>query len=162
MESCVNPFCALSAAAQSSYDLGSPDKRIEIRIRTANGVRYDVLLKGKVLLQDSSLSINIDHKTFGAEAKVLKSKESSSNQVLEPVVRQRFAKIPENYDELRLDMEGSYAVVFRAYNEGAAYRLETSIAQQQVKVYGEEANFNFPSDFITSYLQEDSSFSHNE
>jgi len=151
-----------NAAAQSSYDLRSPDKRIEVRIRTANGVRYDVLLKGRMLLQDSSLSINIDHKTFGAEAKVLRSKESSSNQVLEPVVRQKSAKIRENYNELRLDMEGGYAVVFRAYNEGPAYRLETSFPQQQVKVYGEEANFNFPSDFITFYPQEDSFFSHNE
>src|SRR5207253_9953798 len=65
-------------------------------------------------------------------------------------------------NELRLDMEGGYAVVFRAYNEGAAYRLETSLPQQQVKVYGEEANFNFPSDFIVFYPQEDSFFSHNE
>jgi len=154
--------CASSAAAQSSYDLRSPDRRIELRIRTANGVRYDVLLKGKVLLQDSSLSINIDQKTFGAEARVLRSKENSSNQVLEPVVRQKFAKISESYNELRLDMEGRYTVVFRAYNEGAAYRLETSFPQQQVKVYGEEANFNFPSDFIVYYPQEDSFFSHNE
>jgi alpha-glucosidase len=155
-------LCVSNAAAQSSYDLHSPDKRIEVRIRTASGVRYDVLLKGRMLLQDSSLSINIDHKTFGAEAKILRSKESSSNQVLEPVVRQKSAKIRENYNELRLDMEGGYAVVFRAYNEGAAYRLETSFPQQQVKVYREEANFNFPSDFITFYPQEDSFFSHNE
>src|SRR5215472_10382318 len=72
-------LCVSSAAAQSSYDLRSPDKRIEIRIRTANGVRYDVLLKGKTLLQDSALSMNIDHKTFGTEAKVLRSKESSED-----------------------------------------------------------------------------------
>ena len=77
-------------------------------------------------------------------------------------MRQKSAKIRENYNELRLDMEGGYALVFRAYNEGAAYRLETSCPQPQVKVYREEANFNFPSDFITFYPQEDSFFSHNE
>src|SRR5206468_10308168 len=75
---------------------------------------------------------------------------------------QKSTKIRESYNELRLDMEGGYAVVFRAYNEGAAYRLETSLPQQQVKVYGEEANFNFPSDFIVFYPQEDTFFSHNE
>src|SRR5437764_7111088 len=155
-------FCAARTMAQSSYDLRSPDKRIEIRIRTAKGVRYDVLLKGKVLLQDSALSINIDDKTFGAEANVLRSKESSSNQVFEPVVRQKSTKIRESYNELRLDMEGGYAVVFRAYNEGAAYRLETSLPQKQVKIYNEEANFNFSSNFIVYYPQEDSFYSHNE
>jgi alpha-glucosidase len=156
-------FCLTSVAiAQSSYDLRSPDNRIEIRIRTAKGVRYDVLLKGKVLLEDCTLSLDIDHKTLGPEAKVLNSKERSSNQVLEPPVRQKFVKIRENFNELRMEMEGGYAVVFRAYNEGAAYRLETILPQEQVKVYGEEASFNFPSNFIVYYPQEDSFFSHNE
>ena len=45
-------FLGDAATAQSSHDLRSPDKQIEVRIRTAHGVRYDVLLKGRVLLQD--------------------------------------------------------------------------------------------------------------
>ena len=31
------------AAQASSYDLRSPDERIEIRVRTANGIRFDVI-----------------------------------------------------------------------------------------------------------------------
>jgi len=158
----ISAFCATEAAAQSSYDLRSPDGRIEVRIRTANGLRYDVLLKGKALLEDSSASLNVDHKSLGTEAKVLHSRESNSDRVLVPVVRQKFAKIRENYRELRLEMAGGYVVAFRAYNEGVAYRFETSLPQSQVKVFAEEANFNFPSDFIIYYGQEDSFFSHNE
>jgi len=150
------------AAAPSSYDLRSPDRRIEVRIRTAKGIHYDVLLSGRALLEDSSLSIDIDHKTLGSEAKVLQAKERSHDEMLEPVVRQKFAKIRDNYKELRLEMEGGYAVVFRAYNEGAAYRIETSLPQQNVKVYSEEASFNFPSNFVVYYPQEDSFMSHNE
>jgi len=155
-------ICATGAAAQSSYDLRSPGGRIEVRIRTANGLRYDVLFQGRALLQDSTLSLNIDHKMLGTAAKVLHAKESSTDRVLVPVVRQKFAKIRENYKELRLEMEGGYAVVFRAYNEGVAYRFETSLPQPQAKVYAEEANFNFPGDFMVYYPQEDSFFSHNE
>ncbi len=59
-------------------------------------------------------------------------------------------------------MRGGYAVVFRAYNEGAAYRFETSLPQEKVKIYGEESDFNFPSNFIVYYPQEDSFYSHNE
>lgn len=159
----MSTFClASTAVAESSYDLRSPDNRIEIRIRTAKGVRYDVLLKGRALLEDCTLSLDIEHKTLGIETKVLTSKERSSDQVLEPPVRQKFAKIHESYNELRLEMEGGYAVVFRAYNEGAAYRLETFLPQQQVKVFKEEANFHFPRNFIVYYPQEDSFFSHNE
>ena len=59
-------------------------------------------------------------------------------------------------------MDGNYAVVFRAYNEGVAYRLETSLPQTEVKVYSEESSFNFPDDYNVYYPQEESFFSHNE
>ena len=150
------------ALAQSSFDLRSPDNRIEIRIRTAERIRYDVLLKGKVLLENCTLSLDIEHKKFGVQPKVLEVKPRSYDQMVEPVVRQKFAKIRDNYNELRLNIQDGYAVVFRAYNQGAAYRFETSLPQQQMKVYSEEARFNFPSNFIVYYPQEDSFFSHNE
>ena len=151
-----------SAAAQESYNLLSPDKRIEIRIRPTDRIRYDVSLKGKPLLKDSTLSINIDHTVLGSQPKVLSAKERTQDDVLEPAVRQQTAKIREHYNELRLEMASNYAVVFRAYNEGAAYRLETSLPTAQVKVYAEEANFNFPNDYKVFYPQEESFFSHNE
>jgi alpha-glucosidase len=151
-----------NAAAQASYDLRSPDGRIEIRIRTANQVRYDVLLKGRELLENCTLSLDVEHKKLGEDPKVIDARERSYDQIVEPTVRQKFAKIRDNYNELRLTMEGGYAVVFRAYNEGAAYRLETSLPEKQVKVYGEEAGFNFPFDYVVYYPQEDSFFSHNE
>ena len=150
------------AAADSSYSLRSPDKRIEVRVHAADRIKYDVLLNGKPLLQDSTLSMKVEQNNLGVNPKVLSTKERSTNQVLEPVIRQKFAKIRENYNELRVEMDGGYAVVFRAYNEGAAYRFETSLKQNQVKVYGEEASFNFPGDYLVYYPQEESFMSHNE
>jgi alpha-glucosidase len=151
-----------SVAGQSSYDVRSPDGRIEIRIRTASRIRYDVLLKGRALLENCTLSLDIDHKKLGEDPKVVDAKQRSYDQMVEPVVRQKFARIRDNYNELRLTMEGGYSVVFRAYNEGAAYRLETSLPEKQVKVSGEEASFNFPGNLVVYYPQEDSLFSHNE
>src|ERR1700730_12700013 len=152
-----------TAEAQSSFDLQSPDKRIEVRIRTAGGVRYDVVLNGRAILQNCSLSLDVDHQTFGKDAtKVLHAKERSHDETIEPVVRQKFAKIRDHYNELLLNMEGGYAVVFRAYNEGVAYRFDTSLPQERLKIYGEESTFNFPRDFEVYYPQEDSFFSHNE
>jgi alpha-glucosidase len=155
-------LAAGGARGQGSYDLRSPNGRVELRIRTANGIRYDVLLGGRAILQDCTLSLDVDHKKLGAEAKVLKHKESSQDHVLEPVVRQKFAKIRENYKELHLDLDGGYGVTFRAYNDGAAYRLETSLPQAEVKIYGEEMNLNFASNYIVYYPEEESFFSHNE
>ena len=149
-------------AVQSSYDLRSPDGRIEIRIRTAGSIRYDLVLKGRVVLESSTLALDVEHKKLGTAPKVIDAKPSSHDQVIEPVVRQTFAKIRDHYNELRLTMDGGYCVVFRAYNEGAAYRFETSLAQEKVKIYGEESVFNFAADFVVYYPQEDSFYSHNE
>lgn len=162
----VSVTCLVSIAgdamSQSNYALQSPDKRLEIRVATTDHVGYDVLFNGKVLLQDSRISIDIDHSRLGVNPKVIGSKQRSVDQVLRPVVRQKFAKIRENYNELRLEMDGHYAVVFRAYNEGAAYRIETSLPQHEVHVYSEEAAFNFAGDRTVFYPQEESFFSHNE
>ena len=150
------------ATAQSSYDLRSPDGRIEVRIRTSGQIQYDVVLKGRAVLEKSALSLDVDHKKLGMQPKVIDAKRRSHDEEVVPVVRQKFAKIRDHYNELRLSMDSGYAVVFRAYNEGAAYRFETSIPQEKVKIYAEEAAFNFSANDIVYYPQEDSFFSHNE
>jgi len=151
-----------TAVAQSSYDLRSPDGRIEIRIRTTGEIRYDVVLKGRAVLEKCSLSLDVEHKKLGLQPKVMDVKRGSHDQEVIPVVRQKFAKIRDRYNELKLNMEGGYAVVFRAYNEGVAYRFETALPQEKIKIYGEEAAFNFSANDIVYYPQEDSFFSHNE
>ena len=149
-------------AAQSNYELRSPDNRIQVRIRTAETIQYDVLLGGRTLLENSTFSLDLEHKALGMQPRVIDAKERANDQIIKPAVRQKFAQIRETYKELRLSMEGGYAVVFRAYNEGVAYRLEASLGSQQVKVYAEKDNWNFPSNFVVYYPQEDSFFSHNE
>lgn len=148
--------------AQSSYDLRSPDDRIEVRIRTAGQIRYDVILNGAAVLENSTISLDVDHKKLGMDPKVIDSKKTSHDQAVEPVVRQKFAKIRDHYNELRLTFDGGYSVVFRAYNEGVGYRFETALPQKEVKIYGEEGNFKFAANYIVYYPQEDSFYSHNE
>jgi alpha-glucosidase len=155
-------FLSSVGVAQSSYDLKSPDGRIELRIRTAGQVRYDVLLSGTALLENSTLTLNVEHRTFGVEPKVVIAKQRGHDEVVEPIVHQQSAKIRDHYNELKLTMDGGYALTFRAYNEGVAYRFETSLPDKQIKVYGENADFNFPNNFVVYYPQEDSFYSHNE
>ena len=155
-------FQAIAASAQSGYAIKSPDNRIEIQIRIAKDIAYDVLLNGKPLLKDATLGMKIADKALGENPVVKSAKKDSADRVLEPVVRQKFAKIRERYNELRLEMEGGYAVVFRAYPEGAAYRIETTLGGSDVKVYSESAAFRFAGDYTVFYPAEESMFSHNE
>ena len=151
-----------NASAATDHTLRSPDRRIEVRVQAGDRIRYSILLKGKPLLQDSTMSILIDQRRLGFDAKVKAASERSVDQEIEPQVRQKSARIRENYNELRLEMEGDYAVVFRVYNEGAAYRFETSLPRSRVTVHQEEVSFNFAGDWRVYYPKEDSFFSHNE
>ena len=129
VHSCGALSMASGAQAQSSFNLKPPGQAHRSahphRSRRAATI---VVLNGRAILENCSLSIDVDHKTFGKDAaKVLHSKERSHDEVLEPVVRQKFAKIRDHYNEVHLEMDGGYALTFRAYNEGVAYRLETSL-----------------------------------
>ena len=153
---------AEGAVAQNALTVHSPDRKIEVAIRIGDRMRYDVLVNGKTVSRDSTLSMKLNESVLGVSPKIKTTKERTYDQVVEPPVKQKFARIREHYNELRLDMQGNYAVVFRAYNEGIAYRFETSIAQDQVKIYNEEAGFNFPESYPVYFPEEDSFFSHNE
>ena len=148
--------------AQTTFSLRSPDTRIEVKIRAADRIKYDVLYKGRPILQDAHLSMNVDHKNLGVNPKVVGNKQRSNDKVLEPVVRQKFAKIRDNYNESRIEFDGGYAVTFRAYNEGVAYRFETSLPQNEVHIYQEDSVFSFAGNYTVYYPEEESFFSHNE
>ena len=73
--------------AQPDHNLKSPDGRLEVRIHAADRLTYDVYFKGTALLQNSQLSINIDHTVLGTNPKIISAKERSEDRVLDPVVR---------------------------------------------------------------------------
>jgi len=133
-----------------------------MKIRDSSRVSYAVKKRGKLVLANCSLSLDIDHQQLGIKPRVKSAKPGSVDRELTVVVPQKSEKVREHYQELRLDLEGAYAVVFRAYNEGVAYRLETSLPQAEVKIYKEEANFNFAGEYNVYYPKEESFFSHNE
>jgi alpha-glucosidase len=156
------PCAAPALPAESAQRLRSPDGRIELVVRTEERIAWDVLLDGRALLQGSTLSLDVDRTVLGHRPKLKASKRRSVAQDLEPAVRQKAAKLREAYNELRLDFAGGYAVAFRAYDEGVAYRLETSLPRPQVKVYAEEVDLRFAGDYKAYYPQEESLFSHQE
>jgi alpha-glucosidase len=160
----LSPGFGLLAIAQTpgSYQLSSPNGHIQLNIQTGERLTYDVLVNGKPVVTKSTLSIDIDHATLGLNPKVTASKPSSVDREIFCPVPHKAAKLQETYKALRLEMAGNYAIVFRAYNEGIAYRFETTLGAPNVKVYNEEASFNFNDNYHVYYPKEDSFFSHNE
>jgi len=153
---------AAHAGAQAPYALRSPNGRIEVKITTGDRLRYDVALAGEALVEGASLSLDVDRTVLGLAPKVRTAKPLRIDRVVEPPVARRAAKLAERCNELRLELEGQYAVVFRAYDDGVAYRFETTLPKPEVKVYAEEASLRFPGDWSVYFPKEDGFMSHNE
>jgi hypothetical protein len=83
-----------------------------------------------LVLQNSTLSLDVDHQKLGHNAKLEAVKNDTVDRTIEPPVKVKFAKIREHYNELKLSFT-NFAVTFRAYNEGVAYRFETSLPQSE-------------------------------
>ena len=159
----VTLFCSPEIGlAQSDYSLRSPDQRIEVKIHTADRLTYDVLLKGVTLLQNSTLSMKIRGITIGVQPKVKAARQSTVDQEIVSAVPQKSVRIREHYNELRLEMEADYAVVFRVFNEGVSYRFAPEFPVKPVRVEAEEARLNFAGDYNVYYPKEEGFFSHNE
>lgn len=155
-------LAARAGAAEAALKVASPNGVIVVDVRLGERIRYDVSVHESLVLKDSTLSLKIDANTLGLAPRLKSATPRSYDGMLKPVVRQKAAELREHYNELRLDLEGGYAVTFRAYNEGVAYRWETALPAAEVKVFDEEVALNFTGDFFAYYPEEESFFSHTE
>lgn len=140
--------CALtvmSAQAQKQYKLASPNGKLQTTVTTGQQLTYDVVLNGEQVLNASPLSMTLDNgKVWGENAKPSKvSTKSVSRKVASPFYRA--SELADNYNELTLQFRGDWSVVFRAYNDGIAYRFVNK-GKTPFNVVDELVDYHFPYD----------------
>ncbi|TAE45973.1 MAG: glycoside hydrolase family 97 protein [Bacteroidetes bacterium] len=135
--------CAL-LSAQTPYRLSSPDGHISAEIATGTSTSYAVFFKGKPILLPSPLSMTLQNGlVLGGNARVKKAETREVRDTIRPALGEKRALIPDHYRELRLPFKEGYSLVFRAYNDGLAWRWETNFADSVV-VMSEQAAFHLP------------------
>lgn len=134
---------ALSVSA-ADYRISSPDNLITVTVSNAATLIWSVTYKNELLLAPSAISLTFsDGKKCGVNARVKKEERHSVSRMLEAEVPVKARLISDNYNELKLLFDGKYAVVFRVYNNGVAYRFETAFGNGTVQVTEEKADFQF-------------------
>ena len=134
-----------------SVSLTSPDGKLQITVSIGQQISYSANYNGKELIAPSAIGMQLqDGPDLGASPRLRKENTSEVNQELKPLYGKR-AVIPDHYKELRLDFRGNYAVIFRAYDEGLAYRFVTSF-KDDIVVKQENDAFNFPADYAVSAI----------
>lgn len=150
------------ANAQKRYVLTSPDKQITATITAGDTLTYKVDYKGETILQPSKLTLTFGGlKTFGVKPKVANAKQTSVDEIIDAVVAQKSSKIVDNYNQLTIKFRRGYAIAFRAYNDGVAYRWQTTIKGEHI-VKDELVEFAFADKAKLWFPEEKSIYSHQE
>lgn len=136
-------------AADKSYSLKSPNGKLEVKVSTGEELFYSVKLGERVLLDKSPIGLVLEDGTLGIQPKVVSKKlRSASEEIV--ASNYRFASFKVTYNELNLRMKGNYGVVFRAYDDGVAYRFYTS-GKKPFIIKDEKVELRFPEDY-TAYM----------
>lgn len=132
----------LPAQAQT-HEVQSPDGTVVATVQTGGGhLTYAVSYEGQTLVAPSPISMTLAGRTvLGADPSVENTSRRQVDETLEPVVPEKFAEVPNEFRELRIDFAKDFSMVVRAYDGGAAYRFETSRGDS-ITVETEQATFD--------------------
>jgi alpha-glucosidase len=144
---------SLFAKTQTLY---SPDKRIKVVIQVDSRISYSVFCDGQEILLPSPLSLTIEGAgTLGKGARFSGLKTRSVDDRIIPPIKEKRAVIADRFNEAALTFKGGFGVIFRAYDDGVAYRFFTRL-KGPVKVVAEEVRFNFGADHSVYFPVTDS------
>jgi len=142
--------------------LRSPNQKIEIQLQAKDKLFYSILYNGQQLLAPSPISMTIDDgKILGKNPEISASEIKSVNETLKPVIKVKTATIKNHFNELTIHFKGDYGLIFRAFDDGVAYRWLTKF-DKEIKIKNEQATFNFVSDHHIYFPEEESFFTHSE
>lgn len=159
---CMAVPAAAAAQHASSYEVRSPSGQIVIQVQ-ADGSHYDVSYAGQPLLRSAALGMRIDGKALEDGARVVDIARDSVDRTIDAPVRQRAAQLRERYNALELRVSNGWSVSFRVFDDGVAYRIETTLPQATVQVDSETVDLRLVQDWPTHFGDEDKGFlSHNE
>ncbi len=144
------------------FELTSPDGKIIVKIDSNTSLKYSVYLNDEMLLKPSEVFMKLnDDITIGKDCEIENTSTKSVDELVYPVVRQKSEQIRNHFNEFKLTYTNGTAVVFRAYDNGAAYRFETYL-DDSVTVYNECVELNFDKNSTVWFPEEIKFNSHNE
>jgi alpha-glucosidase len=148
--------------ASESWTLQSPSSRLEVTVEKADGIQYSVRLRGEGVIAPSRIDLKIaDHSWLGQQAGKPIATERSESETIDFVVPRRYRQLKTKYNELELKLADGASLVFRAYDEGVAYRWRTKFGGEIV-VEDELAQFIFAGQPNSWFPEEESIFTHQE
>ena len=138
------------AAKEKKYVLSSPDGTLKVEISAGNELVYQVMHGNDTILSHSNIALVLEDGTIvGRTPRITGERRKKIKDNIESPFY-RFKEFVATGNELDLKLKGGFGIIFRAYNEGVAYRFYTT-QSSDIIIKEEQAEFNFKEDY-TAYL----------
>ena len=138
------------AAKEKKYVLSSPDGTLKVEISAGNELVYQVMHGNDTILSHSNIALVLEDGTIvGRTPRITGERRRKIKDNIESPFY-RFKEFVATGNELDLKLKGGFGIIFRAYNEGVAYRFYTT-QSSDIIIKEEQAEFNFKEDY-TAYL----------
>jgi len=139
--------------------VNSPDENIVLKVDISEKISFSVLYKNKPVIGSSYINMSKDGKFL--DPKIKNTRTRSVQDIIIPVISSKNSEINDVFNELTIRFQDQYALIFRVYNDGFAYRFQ-SFWLNEVTIDDEELLINFEDDFPVYFPKEVSFQSHNE
>lgn len=125
------------------YTVTSPDRRIVVTVATDPVLTWRVERDGERLIDASRIGLKLTGEApFGEQCAVRRVARRAVDLSSTAEVPTKFREVRDRCNELLISFRGDWAVRLRVYDNGAAYRFETS-RKGNVEIERECAEFRF-------------------
>ncbi len=114
-------------ARARSFEVTSPDGRLRMTVEVGERIDCRLQAGGRTLTLTEGLALELTDRTLGLQPRVRRVKRSSVDELLPRINPTKNAEVRNRYNALSLEFAGNYALEFRLFDTGAAYRFVTSL-----------------------------------
>lgn len=136
-------ICNLAYAVTDPISMSSPDGRLSIEINIRDAFNYTVFYDHRLILQQGIIDMELkDHTKLSTPLKVDTLWRSDIKQSILVPLPYRSKNILDHYNEVKIKLTQPFDIVFRVYDHGYAYRIETRF-KDSITIKNETATFHF-------------------
>lgn len=144
------------------YKISSPDGKLSVTLNVGKEISWSALYDSREIVSCSRVAMELSGGMFpGTDEKVKRSLNGTYNDIIKPVIANKRSEIKDNYNYLSVIFRSGWILTFRAYNDGIAYRFETTMADS-ITIRKEISELRFPVSTTSWFPFETGFMSHNE
>ena len=133
----------------------SPNHRLKVKMDVKEQVSMQVWEDERLLMEVKNVCMEARHGVIPSRnVKLISTERTQKNGVITPDVKEKGAKIVENYNESLFTFSDKTQIQLRLFDNGIAYRFITNL-KEELTVLDEHAEFLFDKSSVLTWQEDD-------